>query len=125
MMHPISVAEFIGWLRRAPAGTTLAAERVLEILEADAPAAPSPQRVDVCKLTWRERFWGVNPEMRIGVAELAESLGRPKSYIYRHTSRKSGLPLLPHRRLDGDLVFVVGEVRRWVELHEQAIVRAL
>ena len=41
-------------------------------------------------------------------------LGRPKSYIWRLTATKS----IPHRRLDGVIVFVLGEVRAWVRKHE-------
>jgi predicted DNA-binding transcriptional regulator AlpA len=64
------------------------------------------------------------PETRIGVAELLEATGRPKSWLYRHTSAKSKCRRIPHRKLDGELVFVVGEVRQWLIEHEETVVEA-
>jgi hypothetical protein len=56
------------------------------------------------------------------VCEAAEALGRPVSFVYRHTSEKSaGGARLPHRRLDGALVFLAGELRTWLREHEETI----
>lgn len=110
------------WLASAPPGTTLPAAAVLELIDSElpdhsagntAPALPDP--------SWRERLWTAPAETRIGARELLEATGKKKSWMYRHTSRKSGLPLLPHRKLDGELVFVVGEVRAWLREHEEII----
>ena len=89
------------------------------------PAAPRPAATWVHAAgTWRERLWTVPDDTRLGVRELAEALGRPRSWVYRHTSKRSGLPLLPHRRLDGDLMFVAREIRDWVQTHEDVVVHA-
>ena len=61
-----------------------------------------------------ERVQGIVYSVCIVLAPLAMMLGRPKSYIWRLTATKS----IPHRRLDGVIVFVLGEVRAWVRKHE-------
>jgi predicted DNA-binding transcriptional regulator AlpA len=68
--------------------------------------------------SWRERLWTVPADTRLGVIEVAEAMGRPKSWVYRRTSVKSGKAPLPHRKLDGELVFVAGDVRAWLKRHE-------
>jgi hypothetical protein len=68
--------------------------------------------------SWRERFWTCDPNIRVGVKELAEAVGRTKSWVYRHVSAHGSCPPIPHRKLDGELVFVVGEARRYVIEHE-------
>ncbi len=73
--------------------------------------------------TWRALLWVVPPETRMTVADVAEAAGRPKSWVYRHTSPASGLPLIPHRKLDGELVFAAGEVRAWIRDHEDIVVK--
>lgn len=91
--------------------------RVLrEIPAASAPAAAVPREE-----TWRERLWTVPPETRIGRTELLEALGRPRSWLYRCTSAGSRHPRIPHRKLDGELVFVVGEVRAWLLQREEVV----
>lgn len=66
----------------------------------------------------REALWSLAAETRVGVAELATMLGRPKSWVYRATSEKR----IPHRKMDGELVFVVGEIREWLNENEEKIV---
>ena len=73
-------------------------------------------------MPWKERLWSCHCETRLGVRELAEAVGRSRSWVYRHTSPKSGFPLIPHRKLDGELVFVVSEIREWLMLHEEIVV---
>lgn len=68
-------------------------------------------------VTWRERIWLVPEDTRIGVEELTEAVGRSKHWVYRHTSRGT----IPHRKFDGALVFVVGEVRSWLLSHEAVV----
>lgn len=106
-----------------PPGSLVPAEWALAELEgersvvageerlADMGAAPAPP------LTWRERLWIVPAETRIGAAEVCEAFGRPKSWLYRHTSAAT----IPHRKLDGELVFLVGEVRTWIRDHEEVV----
>jgi predicted DNA-binding transcriptional regulator AlpA len=115
-----TIAELRSWLELAPAGTTVPAAALLELLAvptvpASEPAAPRQTE------GWRVTFWSCPAETRIGVAELLEALGKPRSWLYRHTSEKSGLPRIPHRKLDGGLLFVVGEVRAWLREHEEVV----
>lgn len=88
------------------------------------PAAPAAVQSPAAA-TWKERLWIAPPETRIGVAELCEALGRPRSWVYRHTSPKAakaaGHGVLPHRKLDGELLFAVGEVRAWIQAHEDVV----
>jgi hypothetical protein len=72
--------------------------------------------------SWRVLLWTAPAETRIGRAELLEAVGRPKSWLYRHTAAKAEHPI-PHRKFDGELVFLVGEVRAWLVAQEE-IVRA-
>ena len=126
MTTPPTLAAFVAWLEAAPPGTTIDAAHVLERLRAcvvTAPAAPVLTS-EPAPLTWRERLWTVPAETRLGVHEVAEALDRPKSWVYRHCSERTGLALLPHRNLDSALAFVAGELRTWVAEHEDVIVRA-
>lgn len=123
-----TLAQFIEWCSRAPAGTHLLASAVAELLSNCRPEIPHekeqaarPPRIQSEPWTWRERLWTVPAETRLGVVEAAEALGRPKSYIYARTMSKAKDPL-PHRKLDGSLVFTVGELRTWIRNQEQAIV---
>jgi len=71
--------------------------------------------------SWRLLLWTADPETRIGRTELLEAVGRPASWLYRHTGPKSG-DRIPHRKLDGELTFVVGEVRRWLRDREDIVI---
>jgi hypothetical protein len=117
---PLSIGDLLKWLGQAPAGTMLDAGVLREVLERATPrgarapeAPPSP-----IKPTWRERLWTAPAETRIGVKELAEAMGRPRSWVYRRTGSNGARALLPHRKLDGELVFVIEDIRRWVREHE-------
>lgn len=111
-----SLAEFAQWLRAAPAGTTIPASEVAARLEA-APqldrSIPSPRAE-----TWREKLWTVASETRLGVAELSEAIGRSADYVYRHTAPNGTVARIPHRKLDGALIFTAGELRGWIERSE-------
>ena len=69
--------------------------------------------------TWRERLWVAPAETRMGVRDVAEALGRPVSFVYRGTSTKT----IPHRKLDDELTFTAGELRAWLQVHEESITR--
>lgn len=118
-----TVAEFLGWCRQAPRGTRLDAAEVADILarvaqeSREAPERPGNQPDGSEAWTWRERLWTVPSETRLGVAELAEALGRPKSYVYARTGPSAETPL-PHRKLDGTVIFTAGEVRAWIREQE-------
>ena len=71
--------------------------------------------------TWREKLWIVPAETRIGTSELAEAFCRPASWVYSHTEGKAENPI-PHRKLDGTLMFTVGEVRTWLRESEEVLV---
>lgn len=103
-------AELRRWLANAPPGTLVSAHELLDALEAE----PEPEAM-ATEPTWRERLWTAPAETRLGVAELCEALGRPRSWVYRHTSGRT----IPHRKLDGELMFVAGEVRDWVASQEE------
>ena len=114
----------LAWLEAAPPGTTITAASLVEALAemaTEAPMAPP----EPLQHTWRERLWLVPAETRLGVREVAEALGRPASWVYRRTSVKSEKAPLPHRKLDGELVFTAGELRAWVERHEAVVVPGL
>lgn len=82
---------------------------------------------------WRVRIWTCPPETRLRVLELEEALGRPRSWIYRRTSERAAaangrhgrLDMIPHRKLGGELVFVAGDIRRWIEEREHIAVPAI
>lgn len=122
-----SLERLHAWLLAAPPGTSVPASALLEVLDQPAPTlVESPDVLPLPDLTWRGKLWLVPAETRIGVTELTEALGRPKSWVYRHTSDKavaagSG-PMLPHRKLGGELVFVVGELRAWIRASEEVVV---
>lgn len=67
-------------------------------------------------LTWREMLWTVPAETRLSLPEVCEALGRSRSWVARRlTTPASERPIpIPHRRLDGVLSFVAGEVRAWL-----------
>lgn len=123
---PTTLEAFLGWLASAPAGTSLDARTLhatLASLVATMPAIAPPSLQDAPEPTWRERLWTAPAEARLGVVEVAEAIGRPKSWVYRHTSEKAaGTDRLPHRKLEGELLFVAGEVRAWIKQHEEIVV---
>lgn len=113
------------WLFEAPRGTSFDLAAVQELVAKAIEAAPEPATPEPGPgdgFTWRERLWLAPAETRIGVEELCEALGRPKSWVYRHTSEKAAkaadVAMLPFRRMDGSLVFIVGEIRAWVRDQE-------
>ena len=118
---PRSLEEVLEWLDRAPPGTAVDAAVMRELIEG--ATGPIPPRIETTNAepTWRERLWTAPPETRIGVKELAEALGRPKSWVYRRTGKNAEKAPLPHRKLDGELVFVVAEIRAWLVEHETTI----
>lgn len=113
----------VEWLEAAPAGTSIDARALAERLSPLVGRDPSPVEQSPPP-TWREKVWLVPPETRLGVREVAEAIGRPRSWVYRRTGAKSRKAPLPHRLLDGELMFVAGELRRWIETHEVVVAAA-
>ena len=117
----MTLGELLEWVTRAPPGTMIEAAALREVLESDGPLeSPTPALVLTVESTWQERLWTAPDDTRIGARELAEALGRPRSWVYRRTAPSKRAPL-PHRKLDGELVFVIGEVRAWLRDHETVV----
>ncbi|HET9982770.1 MAG TPA: hypothetical protein VFQ38_04270 [Longimicrobiales bacterium] len=119
---PRTLAELRDWLAAAPVGTMLPAGAVLELLDdiAAAPSVLTRETAAPAPESWRVKLWTVPAETRLGVAEVAEAAGKPKSWVYRHTG-PAAEKRIPHRKLDGELVFVAGEVRAWLRDHEHIV----
>ena len=119
-----TISELADWCGRAPAGTHLDAcvlADTLTALEAHRPVHPPTESPEPpAPETWRERLWRVPAETRLGVAEVAEALGRPKSFIYARTGPKAE-DMIPHRKLDGALMFAAGELRAWIRAREEVV----
>ena len=97
---------------------------LLPLLRALVASQPTPP-TETAQTTWRERLWSCPAETRLNVDETAEALGHSRSWIYKHTSPKalgkSGATPLPHRTLEGSLMFVAGELRTWIRNTEQSV----
>lgn len=125
-----ALAELLDWCERAPPGTSVDARELAGILAKVAPESAGnatdgrtlpetrPDRSE--PVTWREKLWTAPSEVRLGVAEAAEALGRPRSYVYARTGPKAEDPL-PHRKLDGALFFLAGELRAWIRDQEEEV----
>ena len=72
------------WAASAPSGTMLSVESLLEVLGGLEPER-EPEPAPTAPPTWRVLLWTVEPETRIGRDELLEAVGRPQSWLYRHT----------------------------------------
>ncbi len=122
-----TVAELKTWCERAPLGTLLEAHVVGEILAAAVDRVDPPQDAQGDRgappsgETWREKLWTAPAETRLGVKEVAQALGRPKSWVYAKTATKAEAPI-PHRKLDGSLLFTAGELRAWMRSREEEVV---
>lgn len=120
----MGIESLLDWLRSAPPGTTVAPDALVEILEAAEDAEPEPTPappLEPVEATWRERLWVVPAETRLGTREVLEALGRSRSWLYRHLGEDQGADRLPHRKLDGELVFTAGELRAWLRRYEEVI----
>jgi predicted DNA-binding transcriptional regulator AlpA len=113
------------WLASlASAEASLPARIVLERLPDDdddpgerLEAPPVPP----IELTWRERLWLVPAETRLTTRDVCEAVGHSRSWLYGHMAEAKGARRLPHRKLDGELVFTAGEVRAWLRAAEEVI----
>jgi hypothetical protein len=118
-------ADMAAWCERAPAGTHLDVQVVADVLNSAVdPEAGEPSHEVTTpsdSWTWRERLWTVPAETRLGVAEVAEALGRGRPFVYARTGAKAEKPI-PHRKLDGTLLFTAGELRAWIRDREAVLV---
>ena len=117
----MTVADLLAALRQMPPGTMVPAVEMAARLEAVCPIGHTTRDV-VTEPTWQERLWTAPAETRIGRQELLEAVGRSENWVYRHTGTKAKCSRIPCRKLDGELVFVVGEVRQWILEHEETVV---
>ena len=121
-----TLEELHRWVDAAPPGTSIPVASLAELLAEledsnRAPAHNSPDApVEASSGSWRERLWICPAETRIGISELCEALSRPRSWVYRRTSVKAE-ERLPHRKLGGELLFAVGEIRAWLRDHEEVV----
>lgn len=79
-------------------------------------AAPTPS-----SSSWRDRLWTVPAATRLGVREVVEATGRSRGWVYSHTAPGGTTRRLPHRKLDGQLVFLAGELRDWLGSAESVV----
>ena len=119
----MTLADLLAALRQMPTGTMVPAVEMAARLEAVCPIEHTTTDV-VTEPTWRERLWTAPAETRIGRQELLEAVGRSENWLYRHTGARAKCSRIPCRKLDGELVFLVGEVRQWVLEHEETVVPA-
>ena len=71
--------------------------------------------------TWADRLWTVPAERRLGVKEVCEALGRSRTWLYAQMAKDCPSERLPHRKLDGQVLFTAGETRAWLRGQEEAI----
>jgi hypothetical protein len=100
---------------------TLSARTLQAWLDADPPVGQPAIVADVPS-TWRERIWTVPCETRLSLDEVAEAVGQKKQWVYRRTGAGSRYTRIPHRKLDGVLIFTAGEIRQWVAAQEEVVV---
>ena len=125
MGTPSTLPDLLRWCSEAPAGTRIdvatLAEMLAELVEAEPAERVPPAPADPAPATWRVRLWQVHPECRMDVDQVAEALGRSKSWVYKRTAPNGDGPRLPHRKLDGVLTFTAGELRAWVRDNEESV----
>ena len=127
MSDKLNASDFRTWLSvLADASATLPASEVLARLpEAEGQEVSNSAPAPNIELTWREKLWLVPSETRLGVHEVCEALDRSPSWLYRDTSpkalSKADVAPIPHRKLEGELTFVAGELRTWVRDNEESL----
>jgi predicted DNA-binding transcriptional regulator AlpA len=70
---------------------------------------------------WRERLWTCDPQTRLYLDEVADGIGKSRPAV-RALIKRRGLPV---RKRGGELVFLAGEVRAWLEGQETVLVAAI
>ena len=127
LMDNSSLTDWLEWASRAPLGTHVDVANLVPLLQAAVESEPTPsvEPVDSAALPWTALLWIVPAETRLNVDEASEALGHARSWIYKRTSAKaleeSGATPLPHRILEGSLVFTAGELRTWIRNTEESV----
>jgi hypothetical protein len=125
----MTTKELIQALERMPPGSMVPAAGIAETLRELTPEDVSPGPVGLPPTAvpepWRVRLWTCPAETRLGVSELCEALGRSKDWLYKRTgeaAQKKGQSI-PHRKLQGVLLFRAGEIREWLRENEEIVER--
>ena len=122
-----ALADWLDWATRAPLGTRVDVSTLVPLLQAAVELDPTPtaETVDPVVLPWTALLWLIPAETRLSVDEAAQALGHGRSWLYKRTSAKalkeSGATPLPHRILEGSLVFTAGELRTWIRNTEESV----
>ena len=122
-----TLAGWLDWAARAPLGTHVDVGTLVPLLRAavELERTPTVETMDPVVLPWTALLWLIPAEARLSVDEAAEALGHARSWIYKRTSAKalkeSGAAPLPHRILEGSLVFTAGELRTWIRNTEESV----
>lgn len=107
------------------AAVMLPADTVREWLDEEGPADIQEPQASGEPTSWKVLLWRVPDAYRLNVSELAEALDRSADWVYRAVSEKraklKGREPLPCKKLDGELVFEAGAVRRWLDLSEEIV----
>jgi hypothetical protein len=106
----------------APVGAavtvTLPRAALLALVQGDGTRPQLDPDLGRAAVGWRAMLWTVPEDTRMRVADVAEALGRPRSFVYRAVAAKQGEHRLPAARLHGELSFTAGTVRAWLQREE-------
>lgn len=130
------LADLLDALGRLPSGTLVPAHELRRMIADYVPPPPlEPATVgpvaDISSRSdppgWRERLWQVPDDTRLAVREVADAIGKSRSWVYARTAPSTERIPIPHRKLDGELVFVAHEIRAWLQqvevISQPALVR--
>ena len=115
-----TIADMSGDMSRA---LLMAADQLEKAVEQDETRAEQASTKTPSTLanwsSWRERLWTAPPQTRLSREEALEALGKSRSWLYRSAAADS----LPRAKdASGDLVFVVGHLRQWLNETDKIIV---
>jgi predicted DNA-binding transcriptional regulator AlpA len=120
-----TLEDLVAWLRDAPTGTQLDASTFAEALEdlaAQEPKDEPESRLEApVEWGWPERLWIIPAERRLGVKEACQALEKSRTWLYAHMSEGQGRDRIPHRKLDGQVLFTAGELRAWIRDQEETV----
>ena len=137
--YPVSLFPRVTtWYESAPSGPRLDVSQASEILtrlaaEASPSHSPEPPKRERTSDpgAWPEHLWSVSAETPLGVSELSDALGRPRSSHYPSTHRHHGIAserrprpvadLIPCHKLGVILRFRAGKVRTRVRTEEEVV----
>ena len=121
-----TITDVVAWLERLPDGALIPPACVVKRLRGAAAlfdgsgATELPESERPPPDCWRERLWTSHPDTRLSAGQAREALGKSQDALYKLTARGR----IPHRKMDGSLVFVASELRAWITANEEQIVKA-